>query len=374
MLGETKKKEFIMLNYRSITASCFTLIMSFLLNTCIAQIIESMPVITTIIHKDSISLRSENLPEFKVDKFNKESEGNQLSGVVRSVIQDKEGNFWFGTQNGLCRHDQSGLVYFNLTDSNGRSVTIHVIIEDKTGNIWIGYGGGIAKYDGQYFTMYHEKDILADNGLWSMVMDKKGMLWIATTLGVYSFDGKTLTLFEIPEGKIDATKGISTTKMIHSIIEDSKGKIWFATNGGVYIYDGMALENISEKDGLLSDFVNQVIEVADGNYWISTSKGLFQYDGKLVTNLSEKLFNKNESIDCMYEDKSGTLWFTLNKREIYSYNGKIHTQIQSAKDGFKPFPFQIYQDQQERIWFVGFKGAYRFENDLFINVTRNGPW
>ena len=39
-----------------------------------------------------------------------------------------------------------------------------------------------------------------------------------------------------------------------------------------------------------------------------------------------------------------------------------------------PFPFQIYQDKQDQMWFVGFKGAYRYEKSTFINVNRNGPW
>lgn len=360
--------------YHRIKAIYFSLTLSFLFISCGGQIKESIPVKIIKIHQDSISLKAETLPEFKVDVHDKEYQGNQISGVIRTVFQDKKGNFWFGTQNGLCRYDKSGLVYFDLKDSNGQGITVHVIFEDNTGNIWIGYGGGIAKYDGNYFTIYHEKDILTRGGLWSMTMDKKGMLWIGTTQGVYTFDGEALSPFEIPEGKKDSTKGVSTPKMIHSIIEDSKGRMWFATNGGAYIYDGTTLTNISEKDGLQSSFVNQIIEGADGNYWISTSTGLYQYNGNSLINKTENLFKKSEGVGCILEDKNGTLWFNANKRDIYSYNGKVFTKIHIKEGDFSPFPFQIFQDQQDRLWFVGFKGAYRLENNNFINVTRNGPW
>lgn len=326
------------------------------------------------IHKDSISMRAETLPEFRVSPHDKEFQGNQISGVVRTVFQDRKGNFWFGSQNGLCRKDQSGLVYFNLKDSNGQSVTVHVILEDNVGNIWIGYGGGIAKYDGTYFTIFHQKDILTSSGLWSMTIDKKGTLWIGTTSGVFTFDGESLIPFEIAEGKIDPTRGISTSKMIHSIIEDSKGNMWFATNGGAYVFDGKKLKNISEKDGLESNFVHQIIEGEDGNYWISTSNGLFQYDGNSLRNVTEELLGKIESVGCILEDKNGTLWFTANKRDIYSYNGTTFQKFQIKEGDFTPMPFQIYQDQQDQLWFVGFKGAYRFDNNAFVNITRNGPW
>lgn len=369
----------IQLNNTRIKRFCLSVFCSLFITSCAGQIEKNDSQLKFTpekmkIHKDSISLKAENLPEYKTDPHAKEYQGNQISGVVRTVFQDKNGNFWFGTQNGLCRKNKNGLVYFDLKDFNGQSVTVHVILEDKTGNIWIGYGGGIAKYDGIFFTNYHQKDILTISGLWSMMMDKKGILWLGTTQGVFTFDGEEFTAFEIPEGEIDTSKGISTSKMIHSILEDSKGKMWFATNGGAYIYDGNKLTNISEKDGLQSNFVNQIIEDAHGNYWISTSKGLFQYDGNSLSNVTEKLLGKSEGVDCIFKDKNGTIWFTANKRDIYSYNGKIFREVHIKEDDFSPFPFQIYQDQQERLWFVGFKGAYRYDNNSFVNITRNGPW
>ncbi len=360
--------------HHSLKASFFTLALLFLFNSCVGKTAEPIPVEVVRVHQDSISMRAETLPEFKVDVHSKEYQGNQISGVVRTVLQDSNGNFWFGTQNGLCRHDKSGLVYFDLKDWNGAGVTVHVILEDKAGNIWVGYGGGIAKFDGNYFTVYHEKNILTKSSLWSMTMDKNGLLWVGTTQGVFTFDGKELTPFEIPEGKINNSRGISSAKMIHYILEDSKGKMWFATNGGVYIYDGITLTNISEKDGLASNFVNQIIESKKGGYWISTSKGLFKYNGKELTNMSENLLKNKEGIGCAFEAKNGTLWFSANRREIYSYNGKEFTKTPIKENNFDPLPFQLYHDQQERLWVVGFKGAYRLENNTLINVNRNGPW
>ena len=363
-----------MMLFQRIKTCYFTSILIFLFISCKGQNTQHLPVKATKIHQDSISLKAETLPEFRNSVHDTDYQGNQISGVIRTVFQDSKGNLWFGTQDGLARYDTSGLVYFELTDSNGQGVTVHAIIEDKTGTIWIGYGGGIAKFDGQYFTVFHEKEILKRTGLWSMTMDTKEVLWIGTTDGVYTFDGKALTPFEIPEGKINPSMGISTPKMIHSIIEDNKGKMWFATNGGVYIYDGNSLKNISEKDGLQPNFVNQIIESKEGNYWISTTTGIFKYNGNTLTNITEKLIGNEGGIGCVFEDKKGTLWFSVNKRDIYSYNGKTFTKIKNKDSDFSPFPFQIYQDKQKRLWFVGFKGAYRYENETFVNVTRIGPW
>lgn len=361
--------------YKKIKANYLILIVSFALNSCLGQISESIPVKITKIHKDSITLKAKTEPEYRNSVHDKDYQGNQISGVIRTVFQDSKGNFWFGTQSGLALYDKNELVYFILKDYSGQKVTVHVIIEDKNGNIWIGYDRGIAKFDGNHFTMYYEKDEKKIGGLWSMIMDKNEMLWIGTTQGVYTFDGEKFSPFEIPEGKINPDVGVSTTKMVHSITEDSKGKIWFASNGGIHIYDGTTLKTISEKDGLQSNLIGQIIESKDGDFWISTSKELIKYDGNTIKNVTKIFFNQNDlGIGCIFEDKKGTLWFNANKRDIYSYDNNIFTKIESKVGEFKPFTFTIYQDNQNRLWFVGLKGAYRLENNILINVNRNGPW
>ena len=60
---------------------------------------------TTRIPEEAITISAVGLPEFKTDPHVKESEGNQISGVVRAIFQDERGWLWFGTQNGLARHD-----------------------------------------------------------------------------------------------------------------------------------------------------------------------------------------------------------------------------------------------------------------------------
>lgn len=366
--------EFIMFIYHRIKASYFTLILSVFFNYCVGQTTVSIPVKITNVHQDSISRKAETLPEIKGDFHDTEYPVNPISGVVRTVLQDKKGNIWFGTQNGLCRYAKNGLVYYVLRDWNGQTVTVHVIIEDKAGNIWIGYGGGIAKYDGNYFTVYHEKDILTVGGLWSMAMDKKGILWIGTTQGGYTFDGKALSPVKISDVKTDSIKGVSTTRMINSIIADIDGNIWFVSNGEIYSYDGNTLTNISKKDGLQSNFANQIVESKDGKFWVATTSGLFRYDGNSLTNITENVIKKDDGIGCVFEERNGTLWLSVNKRDIYSFNGKEFTKIDSKIGDFKLFPFTIYQDRQDRLWFVGLRGAYRFENNNFIGITRNGPW
>lgn len=324
---------------------------------------------------DSISIPAENLPEFKTDPHIKESQGNQISGVVRTMLQDKNKNFWFGTQNGLSRYDGQSLVYFDIKNLNGKSITIKAIAEDKTGNLWIGHSDGITKYDGTYFINYTENDGLISNDVWSITTDRNGTVWIGTLQGACSFDGEKFSALALPKVKPDPTRGVTSDKIVHNIMEDSQGQLWFSTNGGAYIYNGNTITGISEKDGLCNDYVNQTVEDSKGNIWFATAhNGLCYYNGTKYTPIEISLFDKDISIGSVIEDSKGIIWFNADKRNLYSYNGKELTKHTIEIGDSSPGTFQIYEDQQQRLWFVGFKGAYRFDGNSFVNITRKGPW
>jgi len=311
----------------------------------------------------------------KLGSFQLPNIDNQISEVVRTVFQDSKGNIWFGTQSGAFIHNGRSLFHMDRIKSEfGRGVTIKDITEDKKGRIWLGHTGGISVFDGESTTNYYESDGLLNNDVWCIAIDKNNHVWIGTIEGVCKFDGSQFSAFEIPEGKIDTTRGVSSTKMIHDIMEDSHGRIWFSTNGGVYIKDNDLLSSISEKDGLKTSFVNQVIEDKNGSFWISTSKGLFHYADKTLKNITEGIIENFKGTGSIMQDSNGNIWFNSNLRDIYSFYGGNFTKYRIAEGDYGPAPFQIYEDQQNRLWFVGFGGAYRYENDKFINITQNGPF
>lgn len=382
---EEENKTMIIINkawYRINKSIFLTLLFSALFINCNrqddTQTVEEKPQIASVEGKilaESISLQAELLPEFKTDPHAKETQGNQISGVVRTIFQDKTGKFWFGTQNGLCRYDGTSLIYYDIKNDFGKGITIKAIAEDNIGNLWFGHTDGITKYDGEYFTSYSEKDGLISNDVWSITTDSRGMVWIGTIDGVNRFDGKNFTPFEIPEAEPDHIRGVTSAKIVHCIIEDSKGNMWFATNGGAYMFDGKLLSNISEEDGLCSKNVNCIIEDSKGNFWFATANnGLCRFDGSSFINLTENWFVEGTGLESIIEDKYGNIWFAVKGFGVYKYDGKIFTNFHTKQGLFSHATFQIYEDRQERLWFVGFMGAFRYDSKSFVNVTRNGPW
>jgi ligand-binding sensor domain-containing protein len=299
---------------------------------------------------------------------------NQISQVVRVMYQDRKGNIWFGTQNGAFKLTGDSLIHIDsIRSETGKGVTIKDIAEGKDGIIWFGHDDGISNIDGELVTNYYESDGLISNSTWCIETDVNGNVWIGTIEGACIFDGQRFTKFDLPEGKLDTTLAISSKKMVHSILEDSKGTIWFSTNAGLFSYSNKELKSVSDDVGIPTNFVSKIVEDRKGGFWISTSKGLFHLKENILTNISEMHFKESKGIGSLVVDFKGDVWFNCS-RSIYRLSGEKLTEYRIEEGNFGPLTFQIYEDQQKRLWFVGFEGAYRYENDRFINVTRDGPW
>lgn len=223
-------------------------------------------------------------------------------------------------------------------------------------------------------TNYYESDGLISNDVWSIAADKNGRIWIGTIDGVCVFNGQEFTKFVLPEGKVDSTLGISSTRMVHSIFEDSNGTLWFSSNAGLFSYANNALINVSEKAGFKTNFVNEVFEDKDGELWVSTKKGLYKLTKNKAENITKEKIEVGKGIGSIAEDKDGKIWFVSNQHHLHAYDGNELIEFQKSEDNKGPVVFQIFKDQANRLWFVGFGGVYRLENGKFINIRTNGPW
>lgn len=122
------------------------------------------------------------------------------------VLQDKSGNIWFSNWSGAYRYD--GKSFTSFTKKDGKSITSFIkndglciyavtrIIEDKNGNLWFGGDGGICSYDGKSFAHFTTKDGLINNDVWSILEDRAGKLWVGTrNTGLYRYNGKSFINF-----------------------------------------------------------------------------------------------------------------------------------------------------------------------------------
>ena len=345
-----------------------------------------------------------------VKSFTHFTEKEGLSNnTVWSILEDKSGNLWFGSNGGVSKY--LGKSFTHFTEKEGLSNnTVLSILEDKSGNLWFGTNGGVSKYDGKSFTHFTEKEGLSNNTVLSILEDKSGNLWFGTYQGgVSKYDGNRVDAIiaaekrgEVIPQSIQQDLKRENGKLVKSfthyftekedrfynivrcILEDKSGNLWFGSQfGGVTKYDGESFTHFTKKEGLSNNAVWSMLEDKSGNLWFGTNGGgVSKYDGnrveaieaaekrgevipqrtqqdlkrengKLVksfTHFTEKEGLSNNAVS-MLEDKSGNLWFGSQFGAVTKYDGESFTHFTKKEGLSNNAVWSMLEDKSGNLWF-----------------------
>ncbi|MEI7828435.1 MAG: two-component regulator propeller domain-containing protein [Prolixibacteraceae bacterium] len=313
---------------------------------------------------------------------------------IRSLLQDRIGNLWFSSEDGVTRYDGKNLSHFDISNGVHRNAIVLCMLEDRSGILWFGtFGGGILRFDGREFTQYTENEGLSNNIVNSIIQDKLGNYWIATSGGgVSKFDGKVFTHYTTREGlasnqirsvfqdkegavwigtfgngisKFDGrsffnysgNQGFPATH-IASIFQDRKGNIWFGTyNQGIVKYDGQNFSQFTERQGLIDDTVLTIMQDDDEILWIGTSGGISMFDGKIFRNYGEEDGLSNKYVRCSLIGRQGNLWFGTRDGGLVRFNKNLfeHYTINEGLASNKVL--SMLQAKSGDFWFTSFGGG-----------------
>ncbi|MCP4150890.1 MAG: hypothetical protein GY757_24300, partial [bacterium] len=153
--------------------------------------------------------------------------------TVHAIIQTGDGYLWLGTQEGLARFDGIRFkIYDQKSCPNLRSNWIRTLLEDRGGNLWIGTnGGGLSCLNNGKLTTYSQKGDnsssskgFANDMVWALCEDHRHRLWIGTDEGLSCMEPGKFTTFTTKDGL--------TNNRIRALHEDRSGHLWIATEGG----------------------------------------------------------------------------------------------------------------------------------------------
>ncbi|MES2004732.1 MAG: two-component regulator propeller domain-containing protein [Bacteroidota bacterium] len=264
---------------------------------------------------------------------NNPSDSNSLSNNnVRCVYEDTKGNLWIGTYgsglNTLNRTTGKFTRYPYSNDSKADLASgvldddqVMTILEDKKGRIWIGTNNGaINLFDPvkRKFQSYY-KPTQPLVCVVSMLEDSKGRFWVGTYLtGLFLFDresGQIIRRFTEKDGLL--FNGVSGIK------EDKKGRIWVASNRGFTILDGndFSLSYLNSSNGLPDNSVTSY-GIFDflGDWAIGCNGGFIRFNpDELITDLKPpKLLI--ESVTFSRDKMDSTIVAAKKSKLIFHYN------------------------------------------------------
>jgi ligand-binding sensor domain-containing protein len=318
--------------------------------------------------------------------------------VVRSILEDSKGNFWFGSwKEGVCRFDGETFTYFTTEDGLSDN-QIRSIREDRNGVVWFEGGVGISGFDGERIITpssrnYTSKDDwrLQPGDLWFKEDGSIGATEIEGQPGVYRYDGNTFTYLALPlpadhPNALYASTGFANGR---------GGRLWFATYQAVVGYDGGSFTIIDDKSLGLTDstgrlHVRCVLEDSKGNLWIGNNGiGVILHDGQTATQFTQDkgLGKVNQRVGRMIpqpgdvtggdpslnrvfsigEDRAGNIWFGTIEHGAWQYDGKSVRNF-SANDGLTSKQIlAIYTDRRGALWLAG-NGVFKFNGTSFDRI------
>ncbi len=316
------------------------------------------------------------------------TDGLSQSSVI-AIHQDKFGQMWFGTRDGLNKYDGSKFTVFRNDVSSKNSISNNDILsieEDNTGKIWVGTYNGLNCYNPvtNAFTRYlHTKNnhTISSNAIWS-IREIGDEMWFGTSKGLTIYNKKSKLFASFFHSETDPTTVPSNN--IITILKSKKGEIWIGTTKGL-------CKLVSRKNGKLSfknyplnntDLLNvqAIAEDVSGNLWVGTkNKGLLKFDktsNAFASFLSEDKYREiNTDIRSLAFDNHGSLWigaydgiYILGKdKNIQKINSSNNSNgIDKVKS--------IYMDRKGSVW-IGcyYKGVniWDISNVNFSNYNQN---
>lgn len=290
------------------------------------------------------------------NKFTRISNSNLINNaVVWKINFDKKNNILLSTlSNGVIEFNPLNNEINNLTEKEGLANNhVRCALQDKFGNYWYGTsGGGVSNYFGKMFTTYDKSNGLGGNFIYSIFTDSKNRTWIGNSnMGVSICDSLKFT-------KIDESNGFVNQK-IKAINEDNFGNIYLGTEGdGLYIFQNHKFDKI---DKLNHQYIRYIEKDKEGNMWIaSAGNGLYEITPSIKNNgknyiikhftLHDKLIGNR--ITSIHTDKQNRIWYSTENDGISYIENEIPSNISiTTKNGLPDNSIRcMKEDNYGKLW------------------------
>ncbi len=251
---------------------------------------------------------------------------------VRSMLVDRSGTLWMGTDaGGLSRYNSATQTFTNYlhNPANPESISynrVHVVYEDNAGVLWVGTdGAGLDRFNRATGTFEHfPYDAGNPNGLpgahiRSILENSDGELLVATDRGLAKLDRAADRFMHY--GYESAGQSMADDGQLSVLFEDTLRNLWIGTESdGLYRVgqDGESVEHFVHDSGDISsvsaDRITAIFEDAVGTLWIGTENGLNAWNpetadfDRYVSNSGDRYSLSHDHVASLFQDRGGVLW------------------------------------------------------------------
>ncbi len=243
--------------------------------------------------------------------------------LARGITEDKDGNYWFSTGDGITRYNPVTKKYKIWHNEPGKADVIYhnscrAVLADDNDNIWIATGKGVNRYNQktEKIDFFSTKDSIPQAFYFSANKDREGTLWFGTK----DFDG---LYYYVPSEKKFHGIGTHPALKVFSgygvriVYEDSKGRLWIGFNGsGLGMYNKKTgvthhwVANDKSLNAITGNLVTDIKEDNKGIIWVSTFNGIngINPETGFITKFTDKNGLKTTVTSSIAIDSLNRLW------------------------------------------------------------------
>ena len=342
-----------------------------------------------------------------IDRF---SHADGLSSdVVFRLFEDREGDIWAATNDGLDRFRDFPVTTISKREGLSQD-TVGSVFASKAGGMWIGTTGGLNLIQGGKIMEYGKRDGLPSDNIVALFEDRSGSLWVDSALGLAYSDAGRFHAIDLPVARemhsimavledrehrlwfSDAVQGLFGirdrhvaevarwsqfgNKQARALEADLNGGLWlgFAQGGIAHYQNGQPARSYTTADGLGKGAVMDLHSAPDGTLWIATEAGLSRLRNGRIATLTTQHGLPCNRIHAMVEDSDGAFWLNtacgllrISASDLAAWSADPHrtigVRIFDASDGMRtrPTPTGYFRraakSNDGRLWFAVMDGV-----------------
>lgn len=264
---------------------------------------------------------------FKIEFFNNANQRDSANdNKVRTLLYDRNGTLWLGSQSGLLKLLPNDTEY-SAVNTLADDLPLTSLTQGIDDELWIGTQNGLYKYNtAKKSSPSHS--YLPNDDVRDLLYDSSGILWVAARPSGLVKITFPEDAFEKYTDFIDRDGDSKSIGRAQTVLADKQGRVWIGSNEGLYQLT-TTTKQILKIDNMPFQQLGMItssLQRSDNSLWFAGNKGIFKYNEVLGEIESTSILLPDQTsmiVNTLYEDSSKRLWIgTANNGLFYLQGGK----------------------------------------------------
>ena len=277
------------------------------------------------------------------------------------LLRDHDGGLWIGAlvDKGLLHIHERRTDLF--TPAEGLSDgSVNALFEDREGNIWVATDDGLDRFRDFAVPTISIQQGLSSRGVSSIVIARDGSLWVGASDGLNRWINGQIKLYRKDSGLPDKA---------HALFQDASGTMWVGTQSGIaFLNSDRFVPVASVPYGIVYSFTDD----SAGNVWVSHQKGLLHLFGARVVELIPwaRLGRTEPAFALLQDPVQGGLWLGFFDGGVaYFKDGQLRASYASVEGLGQGMVRDFYIDRNRTLWTATDGGLSRIEDGRVLTLT-----